>query len=376
MRELRDIFSALGDINKQGKPCVLATVVKVTGSAYRHPGARLLIHEDGSTVGMVSAGCLEADLCERGRVLFHQHGREVVTYNLTDKGDLVWGTGLGCAGVIDVLIEYLADPDDFAPYTLLSTYGCSGESGILVTVIRADGTMEGSAGQHMLLRGERDIDFDMIPSPLRENIIAEMSFIVQLGRTRVRSYHQPKGTAEVLVEIIHPPVQLLVFGAGYDAIPVVRFAKTLGWHVTVLDSRRTYATKERFPDADEILLYWNAADVGSMVELSSRTVAVIMTHQYLQDREFLRLMLSSAARYIGLLGPSSRTDQLFLDLKEVGVSPTPEQLSRIYAPIGLNIGTETPEEVALSIVSEIQATLSGRNAGFLKDYDGPLHEKT
>jgi len=374
MKDLRDIFSALSEIRSQGKTCVLATVVNVQGSAYRHPGARLLVKEEGSTVGMVSSGCLEADICERARLLFEKGGRELVTYNLTDEGDIVWGTGLGCAGIIDVLLSYLSEPEDYAPYVHLGSYGLTGRTSILTTVFRATEESILSAGDSVLLQTDGSVDFVSTDSKLGASITADIPSLLEKGNNRVLTFDLPEGSVDALVEIIQPPVQLVVFGAGYDAIPVVQFAKTLGWDVTVLDSRHTYATRERFPDADNILTYWNAADVGSLVELSSHTVAVVMTHQYLQDREFLKLLLSSQARYIGLLGPRSRTDQLFEDLRDQGFVPSAERMTRVYAPIGLNIGTETAEEVALSIISEIQAVLSDRVPIHLKDFDGPLHD--
>ncbi|MGZ5233213.1 MAG: XdhC family protein, partial [Burkholderiales bacterium] len=180
------------------------------------------------------------------------------------------------------------------------------------------------------------------------------------------------GSVEVFLERIEPPTPLVVFGAGHDAIPVVRLAKELGWHVTLVDHRPAYATATRFPVADQIVLS-TLADVGSKVMLTEATLALLMTHNYLRDLELLEMLLPSSVRYLGLLGPRRRTDQLLADLQQKGIEPTSDQLGRFYAPVGLDIGSEGPLEVALSVLSEMQAVMTRHPGSHLRDRQRPIH---
>ena len=198
--------------------------------------------------------------------------------------------------------------------------------------------------------------------------------VLHNGRSCVKSYLLNNGIAEVLLEVIQPPVELLIFGAGHDAIPLVHFAKQLGWHVTIVDNRLSYATRDRFPFADDIILC-NPEDLEARISFNPRMVAVVMTHKYLHDLALLQTLLSSPLHYVGMLGPKTRTEQLLQDLQASGFIPTPEQLRRLYGPVGLDIGADTPEEIALSIVAEIQAVITNRNGNFLKERTGPIHSQ-
>lgn len=210
----------------------------------------------------------------------------------------------------------------------------------------------------------------------------------------------PTGKAEVFIEVIQPPVPLMIFGAGHDAVPLVRLAQELGWYVTLVDSRQADGTRERFPSADEVVLVRpeGISDSEALLRLrkhgalakrhevqqqsadrlrvNNRTMAVIMTHNYLHNLELLKILLPSPVRYLGILGPKSRTGKLLQDLQEQGITPSEQQLQRLYSPVGLNIGADTPEEIALSIVAEIQAVLGDRSGGSLRNYQGPIHERS
>jgi xanthine/CO dehydrogenase XdhC/CoxF family maturation factor len=193
------------------------------------------------------------------------------------------------------------------------------------------------------------------------------------SRSIVKSYPLPTGKAEVFIEVIQPPVPLMIFGAGHDAIPLVRLAQELGWYVTVVDNRKVETARERFPSADEVILS-RPEGISESVSLNNCTMAVVMTHNYLHDLEILKTLLFSPVRYLGILGPKSRTEKLLKDLQEQGIIPTENQLQRLYSPVGLNIGADTPEEIALSIVAEIQAVLTNQSGGLLRNKLGPIHD--
>jgi xanthine/CO dehydrogenase XdhC/CoxF family maturation factor len=176
----------------------------------------------------------------------------------------------------------------------------------------------------------------------------------------------------ILIEVIRPAPRLLVFGAGPDAVPVVRIASELGWEVIIVDWRPGYARRESFREAAAVVLC-KAEDVAERVEVDGTSVALVMTHHYLHDRSLLRFLLPSPARFIAILGPKRRTEGLLAELRAEGLSLTPEQRQRVHGPAGLDIGAETPEEIALALIAEIQAALAGRPGGWLCEREGPIH---
>jgi xanthine/CO dehydrogenase XdhC/CoxF family maturation factor len=171
---------------------------------------------------------------------------------------------------------------------------------------------------------------------------------------------------EILLERIDPPIQLLVFGAGEDAIPVTQFAKNLGWKVKVYDGRAHYAKPERFPQADSVEL----RPLGSPAPVIDKwTAAITMTHSFSQDADVLRSLAERPIRYLGVLGPRKRTGQLLAETELSSLEANPA----LHAPMGLDVGTDGPEQVALAIIAEIQSVMNGRPAGLLRDRPGPIH---
>jgi xanthine/CO dehydrogenase XdhC/CoxF family maturation factor len=375
MKELRDILEAVAEARRQGQLAALATVVKVRGSTYRRPGARMLVMPDGTMVGSISGGCLEGDILEKARQVLATGTPLLVTYDMTSDDDIVWGLGLGCNGVMYVLIEALPSGGPADPVAFLDECVTHERVGVMATVFRVEGCLSARVGDRWMVHADGQPWGDRLRDPvLVEALRPDIDEACRTCRSRVRTYILPDGTAEVFIEVIQPPVPFIVFGAGHDAIPVVRLAKALGWRVTVVDSRPAYATRERFPEADEVVLA-HPEDVPQRVRLDDRTVAVVMTHNYLQDLKLLEVLLPSPVRYLGVLGPRSRTDRLLRDLQAKGRPPTAAQLERLYSPVGVDIGAETPEEIALSILAEVQAVRTGRSAGLLRDRRGPIHER-
>ncbi len=191
-------------------------------------------------------------------------------------------------------------------------------------------------------------------------------------RSEVKRYDLPTGSVEVFLEVVEPPLPLVIFGAGHDAMPLAGFAKALAYHVTVIDSRPAYLTKQRFAEADAMVLC-RPESVRQAVSINAETVAVVMTHNYLHDKEILGALLDSAAKYIGVLGPRRRTERLLQELADEGVVPNDEILDRVYGPVGLDIGADAPEQIALSIVAEIEAVLANRAGESLRNRREPIH---
>jgi len=369
MKELREILAAYQTARQQGKPTALATVVAVSGSSYRRPGARMLVTVEGSRAGGVSGGCLESDVFQRARGVLERGKADIVTYDTTEDGDILFGVGLGCRGVIQILIEPMENSSPV--FDFLASLVQRREAGVCATVFRSEGNDEVRLGDRLLL-SEAGRFYSGISDPrLAEAVHADAGYVLAQGRSQTREYELPHGSVEVFLEALLPPQSLVLFGAGHDAPPLVRLAKELGWHVTVADARPAYAVAERFPQADAVLTF-PPEEATSHITFDPRTAVVLMTHNYLHDQALLAQLLPSPVRYLGVLGPKRRTERLLADLPSALV--TGDALSSLHSPVGLDIGADTPETIALSILAEIQAMTSGRSGQPLRARSGPIYQ--
>jgi xanthine/CO dehydrogenase XdhC/CoxF family maturation factor len=372
MKELQQIIRGYEAIKLAEEKAMLATVVSVKGSTYRRPGARMLIRQDGTTTGAISSGCLEADVVERARKVMDSHDAITVVYDLTVSENDVWGLNLGCNGVIQILLEPL--PLSTRSFHLKSVADClqSEKSGVLASIFRVDGEYRASVGTHLFLLEDGSVTEDIKNPTLTAALTEDCLTALRSKKTCTKEYRFMEGVVEALIEVIRPPVPLVIIGAGADSVPISRFAKDLGWNVTVIDHRPAFITIERFPDADALLLA-RPEELPEKFRFKGNSVVLIMTHNFSHDLQLLRTLLPSPALYIGILGPSKRTGLLLEKVRESGFTPTAKQLERLHGPVGLNIGAESPEEMALSVLSEIQAFINGRRGGFLRDHSGPIH---
>jgi len=373
MKEFLDIIRAAREARRLGKRAALATVVDVRGSTYRRPGARMLITDDGNTTGLISGGCFEQDLYEKAKNVILSAMPQMVTYDTTSSDDIIWGLGLGCTGMVHLLLEPLTEKSASQYFDRIAERLEQQQPVVLSTVFRIDGAGVAGIGSHMLLSGDGTTRHDLCESDLVAPMLKDCGNALESRRSSVVSYHLPNGSADVFIEFIAQPVSMLVFGAGPDAVPLVRYVKDLGWRVTLVDNRAAYLTEERFPDADARILSHPDA-VSQHITFRSSDVAVVMTHNYERDLQFLKELLSSPVQYIGLLGPKSKSQRLLVSLNEQGITFTAEQRARLFSPAGIDIGAETPEEIAMSIIAEIQAVLAHRGGGFLRERAGPIHE--
>jgi xanthine/CO dehydrogenase XdhC/CoxF family maturation factor len=340
----------------------LATVVGVSGSTYRLPGAKQLLRADGSSVGTVSGGCLDADLVRIVGEVIERQQPQFVTYDLSADEDEVWGFGLGCNGVTEIWVE----PAVTGRILLRSLFEArdSDESVAAITLIGGP-----SAGARLFVSSSGATTGGLgslaMDSEAREAALAA----IERGRHEQLSL---TGGVPAFVEVQVPPPQLLVCGAGHDAIPLVRYGTDLGWRVTVVDDRSGYLTEARFPDAAALVL-GHAENLNDLVDLTKRTDAVVMSHNYTRDVEYLRALLTSSVRYIGMLGPRSRTDRVIDELG--GAASLPDgALEKVYAPAGLDIGAEGPEQISWAIMAEVQAVARERLGGSLRDRKGGIHQ--
>ena len=373
MKELELIGREVEKLRAAGKRAVLATVVDIQGSSYRLPGARMLIADTQWTAGSVSGGCLEGDVVLRAREALARNRALVVTYDTTSDEDIVFGVGLGCRGIIHVLIEPV-DPEPSAPDLSRFIHDCISkrETGLVATVVRVNGESTALTGTRLVRNARGATQSNIADAALEAEIADYIARLHPGDASHIARFEADAGEVQVFVETIRPPLPLVIFGAGHDALPMARLAKELGWHVSVVDHRPAYATRERFPLADEVIVA-TAQDIAQRLRLDGTMAAVIMTHNYLRDLELLKLLLPSPVRYIGLLGPKRRADELVSELERESLAFTAAQRERLYAPVGLDVGAEGPEGVALSVLAEIQAVVAGRRPGHLRERKGSIH---
>lgn len=354
------------------QPAVLATVVRVEGSAYRRPGARMLIAADGSTVGMVSGGCLETDLAERAQAVLRSGSAQTVVYDMRSPDDIVWGLGLGCDGEVRVLLE-IVDPRIPPEWCAFANAVRSRRGHAAVaTVFEAPDPASIGCRRWMDDRG------NPAGTTGSEELDACLATAIEAAlankRSRNETWELPDGPYAGLVEVVRPAVQLHAFGAGADTEPLALQAAALGWRVCILDHREPFADPKRFPRANAVRhVDYSEFDIDSL-GIDDRTALLLMTHHFLHDRTLLTRLLDTPAAYLGVLGPRRRLARLLESLAEEGIRPGDDARHRLHGPVGLDIGSETPEEIALSALSEIQAVIHGRAGGSLRESEAPLHE--
>jgi xanthine/CO dehydrogenase XdhC/CoxF family maturation factor len=372
MSELSDVLGAIESLSARGEKLALATIVAVRGSTYRRPGARLLVPEEGELVGNISGGCLENDVADVAKIVMREGMARIVSFDLTADDDAVWGWGLGCNGAFELFVE----PADKAAEVAGALRMALEEERPICMVTVLESTVTGVAqGDRLLVHARGAVERSFGDPDLDAAAHAAALELIGRERSEIRTLAGTDGEARAFVEVLEPPLRLLVCGAGHDAAPLVKQAAALGWSPVVVDDRREFLNRERFPDAADFVLVERPDKMAEVAPVDARTFVVVMTHNFLRDKDYVRSLLSSPARFIAMLGPAVRTNRLLDELREEGVELRPEDLVRIHGPAGLDLGAEGPEEIAAAICAEIVAIKRDRGAGFLKDRPGPIHER-
>ncbi|MDF0731808.1 XdhC family protein [Pseudomonas entomophila] len=367
MNEIDRLLAALDALARDGEQAVMATVVKVEGSAYRRPGARMLIARHGGTVGTVSGGCLEGELARRAWWLTEAGEPVLRTYRTGIKdGDAdeeeALAFGLGCNGTVRILLERLDNA--YLPARLLRQVRDTQHPAVLATVIDSN-----LIALPLGLRACLDAQGIRLPAGLHgvlaERLADDLRHLLTQRRNATQVYTQAGRQCEVLFEYLAPAPRLVLFGAGHDAQPLVRMAAQQGWQVSVVDARSHFARRERFPEAREVL-HRALETAGDLSDLLEGAAVVVMSHSLSQDRHWLGQALAHGSAYIGQLGPRERTERLLGELGARG--------ERVHYPMGLDIGAEGPEAVALSVLAEITACFNRRDGRPLRQRSAPIHD--
>src|SRR5262245_7032872 len=359
-REIERFLAAIRHAETAGERAAVATVVRVRGSAYRREGTHMLIRTDGSFECMLSGGCLEPSVADTAKHVIETGESVDINYDLAD--DSLWGLGMGCTGAVDIRIEPLDalahDPVMREWFGVLER----GERAALVV------PLEGASGRVLVRPDAPPIGHFTDQAMEREAI--------ERARARLSALHphsgpERTGRGEVFYEIAAPAPELVIFGANPDAVPLAQQAWELGFSVTVVDVRSAYLTADQFPTARRIAAHYSEFDTE--VPLSRASAVLVMNHHLERDEESLRYALDSDAAYIGVLGPRARYEKLLSALAARGIRPSASSLARVHSPVGLSIGAETPEEVAVSILAELVAVSRGFDGGPLNGFAGSLH---
>ncbi len=367
MKELKAIVAEHKKLDAS-RQAALATVVNVDGSSYRSPGARMLITDDGKWVGSISGGCLEGDALRKARLVMSSKQPMTVTYDTREESNQNLGISLGCNGVIDVLIEPFSE--NYLPMQFFEPIIHRNEPVAMATVFRG----EIGVGEKMWSDASGIIQSTITDSTLKEQLQFHLKEVFQRKKSFVHKMVTSSMEAEVFLEWIQPSVSILIFGGGFDARPVSQLAKTLGWEVQVTDECVAHIAPIFFPGVDKLSLCQRDF-IDRDFQITNYTACVLMSHNYEYDRDVLKKVIHSPAPYIGILGPRKRFDKMQEEFRKGGLELSHEQLARIHSPIGLDIGAEAADEIAVSIIAEIQSVFAKRPAGFLKQLPGPIHQR-
>lgn len=373
MKEILDIIKAFDEAQLKQQQTALATVVHVEGSSYRRPGARMLVGEDGRLTGAISGGCLEGDALRKALLAMQQQKPMLVTYDTSDEDDAKLGMGLGCNGIIQVLIEPIDTTDTTNPLQLLKLIVRQRQKAVLVTLFSLQDKKGMQPGTCMLLIDDNIIADEKLP--LKDILLQHAKEVLNKQQSSFKNYINETQQLTAFIELVKPAISLVIIGAGNDVLPLMKMADELGWQTTVVDGRPNYASAERFGSACQVLVS-KPENVLNQITIDEQTVFVLMTHNYNYDMAMLGILLKRNVVYVGMLGPRKKKQQILDELAEKGMHFIPEQLSILHSPVGLDIGAEAPEEIALSILAEIKAVLSGKQTLSLKNNTAVIHSRS
>jgi len=372
MKEIRDIVTKYEEAQKQGKQTALATVVHVEGSSYRRPGARMLITEEGELTGAISGGCLEGDALRKALLVMTERKSRLVTYDTMDDDDAVFGVGLGCNGIIQVLIEPVDPADPCNPIYYLKSVIEKRQKAVLVTLFSLQNKRNSQYGTSLLLMEDGNV---LSHTPvLKDRLLTDAKDALAKECSLFKNYCPEEQNLTAFIELIKPSVSLIIFGAGNDVVPLADMAKIMGWNITIIDGRTSYAKTERFGGSCQVLLS-KPEQALDHVRVDAQTAFLLMTHNYNYDMAVLQRLLQMHAPYIGMLGPKKKKERMLNDLKKEGLAFTEAQLAALHSPVGIDIGAETSEEIALSILAEIKAFFANKSVPSLRSVKEEIHPR-
>ena len=369
MKEIRDIVETYGQIDLAKHKVALAMVARVEGSSYRRIGARMLVLDNGTYLGGISGGCLEGDALRRAQKAIAANKPSIVTYDTTQEDHHQIGVGLGCNGIIDVLFTPLNVTDPYNSVKLLADRVQSRQVQLLATITQCSAYPE-LLGSTLPFESKAQWLQNFFIPAIAESVLSDGLKCLNSRKTQTLCYKlPPNDNVQICLEILVPATQLMLFGHNNDLYPMVLIGKALGWDLTIMANPLKIENK-LFATGVKIL----PPSETEQATIDEYTAVVLMAHDYKTDFKNFQRVLRSSARYIGMLGPQKRAQKMFDQLKAEGTPVSQQDMERIYAPVGLDIGAVSPEEIALSITAEIRACFAGRLGMSLRHRDGAIHD--
>ncbi len=365
MKEIKKIVELYENLKDYKTRSALATVVQVDGSAYRRPGAKMLISESGKWTGTISGGCLEGDALAKAKECIRKQKPVLITYDTRDDSENKIGANLGCNGVIDVLLEPITPKD-----SVIEIYKrlVESDSYSAIALIFQDSSGELTGKRYLPENADNQEDAEIknfLKSGLKNAVDKRQSF--------TDSFTRGERSLQCFFELIPPEIHLIIFGSGFDTYPLIAMADYLGWKISVTSDHYSITFPENFKGADEIK-FVDRNEILQHFSFNDRTFCVLMSHNHKYDKSVLKSLIDTNVAYIGVLGPKTRMQKIVADLINEGVVLDEKHLAKIYNPIGLDIGGDTPDEIALSVIAEIQAVMNGKNGMSLKFKSTPIHQ--
>ncbi len=348
-QETARVLDRVIGLGQEGRASALAVVTRIRGSAYRRPGAKLLVEDTGAALGGISGGCLEEDVRQQGLVVLRSGRARLVHYDTSDDETRVWGLGLGCDGEVDLVVLPISPATALGPWTRVREL-LDGDAPVVLATFAEDG----AGGGVLATCAGSSIDGLGEPAAAIE-VEAAARGALERGRSGLQNVSQRR----VFTDVLMPPPKLLVCGAGEDARPLVALAASVGFRVIVVDHRAAHLTTELLPEAQRLVLQ-RADDPGTNLPSDAETYAVVKTHSLKHDTAWVRRLIRSGARYVGILGPRARTRRI---LEEVGAGGD----GRVFGPVGLDLGADGAEQVAVSVVAELLAVRAQREPVHLRE---------
>lgn len=369
MKEIKSILSLYNSQKNNSEKCAIAQVVRVEESSYRREGARMLVYESGIFEGGISGGCLEGDALKRSQIAILKDTPSIVTYDTSKDDENEIGVGLGCNGIIDVLISPLSSKN----YTLEALEKCinNRRSHVIITI-----TALSNKNASISLGGTFHYDTasktleNCQDSALEKLVLPDIEKTIEVKKSLIYHYQYDGHEVSAFIEYIPAPFHLAIFGDNYDIYPMIDLAKVLDWDVSLTGNLQKLK-KERLQTVSRLF----TKEDNSWSTIDNRTAIILMAHDYKTDLNNLKKALKTSALYIACLGPKKRFIKMKKELESSGFSINESDLNRVYAPCGLEIGANTPEEIATSIFSEILSVFSNKKGGLLREKDGPIHER-
>jgi xanthine dehydrogenase accessory factor len=366
-----EVMAAAGRFIEEERRGVLATVVDVEGSAYRRPGAKMILPEAGEGIGHITAGCLEDEVQRIAADVLADGTPRLERYDLMEGDDDVWGLGVGCNGIIDILLEPL--DESYGP--AVDAFE-AGSRVAVMTVLEGDVPQGSRAYYDPEGDGVESVGAESFPTAVADALREAASTLALRGRADTVSVEVDGTEYRVFVDGVRAPPKLVVFGSGHDVGPIAELASKNGFRTTVVGFRGSVDLESRFPDADATATTTPARLRENLdIDFDDQTYVVVASHNFVDDRLAVEELLETEAPYVGLMGPHERFEEMLGAFRDEGTEFDAAQLDRVYTPIGLDLGGGEPYQIATSIVSEAMAVHNDCEPGHLRERSGHIHER-